>query len=117
MTELMIVTLNIAFAGLLTSFALAFIRLCKGPTLADRVIALDLIAFIVIGFIGTYSIFSGQIAFMDIAITLALVAFLSTIAFARFILKSSDFKVSHIDRPLDDNGDHCADNDHKGDLS
>nr|WP_172807314.1 cation:proton antiporter [Endozoicomonas ascidiicola] len=79
--------INFAFAGLLAGLALAFIRLCKGPSLADRVIALDLIAFITIGFIGVFTIYSNATAFMDIAITLALVAFLSTIAFARFIMR------------------------------
>lgn len=88
MTNVMDVGIGIAFAGLLASFALAFIRLCKGPTLADRVVALDLIAFISIGFIGVFTIFSNTPAFMDIAITLALVAFLSTIAFARFIMSA-----------------------------
>ncbi len=86
MTELLSVAINIAFAGLLASLALAFIRLCKGPTLADRVVALDLIAFLTMGLIGVLTIFSGVVAFMDIAITMALVAFLSTVAFARFIL-------------------------------
>lgn len=90
MTSVLSVAIDIAFVGLLASFTLAFIRLCKGPDLADRVIALDLIAFITIGFIGVFTIHSGEAAFMDIAITLALVAFLSTIAFARFIMKSKD---------------------------
>lgn len=76
---------NIAFLFLLIGFGFAFVRLCIGPTLADRVVALDLMAFITIGFIGVYSIFSQNTAFLDIAITLALVAFLSTVAFARFI--------------------------------
>ena len=89
MTDVMAFAINFAFAGLLASLALAFIRLCQGPTLADRVIALDLIAFISIGFIGVFTIYSNATAFMDIAITLALVAFLSTIAFARFIMRVS----------------------------
>ena len=87
MTDIMAFATNFAFAGLLAGLALAFIRLCKGPSLADRVIALDLIAFITIGFIGVFTIYSNATAFMDIAITLALVAFLSTIAFARFIMR------------------------------
>ena len=89
MTDVMALAINFAFVGLLASLALAFIRLCKGPSLADRVIALDLIAFISIGFIGVFTIYSNATAFMDIAITLALVAFLSTIAFARFIMRVS----------------------------
>lgn len=90
MSNILQLATNFAFFALLSSFALAFIRLYKGPTLADRVIALDLIAFITISFIGVYTIFSNETTFMDIAITLALVAFLSTIAFARFILSSSE---------------------------
>lgn len=90
MNNILLIATNFAFFGLLASFALAFIRLYKGPTLADRVVALDLIAFITIGFIGVYTIFSQETAFLDIAITLALVAFLSTIAFARFILSGSE---------------------------
>lgn len=90
MSDVLITATNFAFFALLASFALALIRLYKGPTLADRVVALDLIAFITIGFIGVYTIFSQETTFMDIAITLALVAFLSTVAFARFILNGSN---------------------------
>lgn len=88
MTDILAWSINLSFGGLFASFAIAFIRLCKGPTLADRVVALDLIAFITIGFIAVFTIFSNQATFMDIAITLAVVAFLSTIAFARFIMSS-----------------------------
>ena len=86
MSDVLQFAIKFAFLGLLASFAIAFLRLYKGPTLADRVVALDLIAFITIGFIGVYTILSQEAAFLDIAITLALVAFLSTVAFARFIL-------------------------------
>ena len=86
MTNIMTFATIFAFAALLAGLALTFIRLCIGPSLADRVIALDLIAFITIGFIGIFTIYSNATSFMDIAITLALVAFLSTIAFARFIM-------------------------------
>lgn len=90
MSNSVLIASNVAFLGLLISFAFAFIRLCIGPTLADRVVALDLMAFITIGFIGVYSMFSQKTAFLDIAITLALVAFLSTVAFARFILSRAN---------------------------
>ncbi len=76
-----------AYLGLLLSLAMAFIRLVLGPSLADRVVALDLISFITIGFIVVYSLDSGQQTLLDIALTLGLVAFLGTIAFARFIAK------------------------------
>ncbi|CAM3047708.1 cation:proton antiporter [Vibrio mytili] len=76
-----------AYGGLLLSAALALVRLTLGPTLADRVVALDLISFVTIGFIAVYTLDSKQESLLDIAITLGLVAFLGTIAFARLIAK------------------------------
>ncbi|GAL33590.1 Na(+) H(+) antiporter subunit F [Vibrio maritimus] len=80
-------SIQFAYVGLLVSLVLAFVRLAKGPTLADRVIALDLIAFITIGFIAIVTLDTQQKSLLDIAITLGLVAFLGTIAFARLIVK------------------------------
>lgn len=76
---------TIAYIGLMVSFGLCMIRLIKGPMLADRVVALDMIAFTTIGFIAVYTIDSNEKAYMDIAVTLALVAFLTTVAFSIFI--------------------------------
>lgn len=85
-------TVTIAYLGLVFSFILSFIRLVLGPTLADRVVALDLIAFLSIAFIAVYTLDTGQKALLDIAITLALVAFLGTISFARFIARREEGK-------------------------
>lgn len=75
----------ITYVGLMVSFGLCSYRLIRGPMLADRVVALDMIAFITIGFIAVYTIDSDEKAYMDIAVTLALVAFLTTVAFSIFI--------------------------------
>lgn len=85
MSDLMTMAVTITFTGLLISFLLAFIRLVSGPTHADRLIALDLIGSITISFIAVFSISSGQTAFLDIAITLALVMFVGTVAFVIFM--------------------------------
>ncbi|PRD52627.1 monovalent cation/H+ antiporter complex subunit F [Sphingobacterium gobiense] len=69
------------------SVMLVFIRLFKGPSLVDRVIALDLVITIGIGIITVYSIRSNQEVFLDVAIILALIAFLGTVAFAYYIEK------------------------------
>lgn len=79
-----------SYGGLLISLLMAFVRLILGPTLADRVVALDLIAFITIGFIAVYTLDRGQQSLLDIAITLGLVSFLGTIAFARLIAKQKN---------------------------
>lgn len=84
--------LNWVAYGVLTtlsvSMVLAFFRLVRGPSLSDRVIALDLIAFIAIGFIATYAVSTGKATLLDAATVLALIAFLGTIAFARYVQRS-----------------------------
>ncbi|WLD59688.1 monovalent cation/H+ antiporter complex subunit F [Salinispirillum sp. LH 10-3-1] len=64
---------------------LAFLRLTKGPSLPDRVVALELIATIVVAIIGVHAIDTGVSSFLDIAIVMALTAFLAAIGFARFL--------------------------------
>jgi multicomponent Na+:H+ antiporter subunit F len=64
---------------------LAFWRLLRGPTLPDRVVALDLIALQSVGFIAIYDIVTNDTVFLDVAIVLGLVAFLGTVAFARYV--------------------------------
>nr|CAD6421463.1 cation:proton antiporter [Rhizobium sp. Q54] len=68
------------------SFLLTAWRVIKGPTLPDRVIALDMLVGIVMGFIALIAIRTGFTLYIDIAISLGLVGFLATVAFARFIL-------------------------------
>jgi multicomponent Na+:H+ antiporter subunit F len=64
-----------------------FIRFIIGPSLSDRVVALDLLITIGIGVIGAYSIVSNRETFLDIAMILALIAFLSTVAFSYYLEK------------------------------
>lgn len=64
-----------------------FIRFVKGPTIIDRVIALDLLVTIGIGIISIYSIIYNQPNFLDIALILALIAFLGTVAFTYYLEK------------------------------
>ena len=68
----------------MVSVALGFVRLAKGPTLADRVVALDMMTVIIVAFCGLYAIFADEAAFLDVGIVLALVGFLATVALARF---------------------------------
>lgn len=77
----------VIFPILTLSVLLSFIRLYKGPDIADRVIALDLIVTIGIGLITAYSIRSNEAMFLDVALIFALVAFLGTIAFSFYLDK------------------------------
>ena len=75
-------------ALLIVSMALAFIRLVRGPQAADRVVALDLISVLIVAFLAAYAVQAGDTSFLDVAIAYALVAFLGTVALARFLLRS-----------------------------
>lgn len=69
------------------SMVLIFYRFVKGPDIVDRVISLDLIITTGLGIIAAYSIMVDQNTFLDIAMILALIAFLGTIAFAYYLIK------------------------------
>jgi multicomponent Na+:H+ antiporter subunit F len=76
----------VALVLLAAAFLLTVWRVVQGPTLPDRVVALDMLVGIVIGFIALIAIRTGFTLYIDIAIALGLVGFLATVAFARFIL-------------------------------
>jgi multicomponent Na+:H+ antiporter subunit F len=64
-----------------------FIRFLKGPNIADRVISLDLLVTIGIGTFAVYSVLTDQATFLDIALVVALIGFLSTVAFSYYLEK------------------------------
>jgi multicomponent Na+:H+ antiporter subunit F len=64
---------------------IALIRLIKGPTLPDRIVAMDLFGVLVVGFIVVLAGSSGVRATLDAAIVIALVGFLGTIAYATYV--------------------------------
>ncbi len=78
---LWILILALLSAGLV----FAFIRLARGPYLPDRVIALDLISILAMGFIVAYAVRFDQPNFLDVAIILAIISFLGTVAFAYYL--------------------------------
>lgn len=65
--------------------AITFVRLVRGPSLPDRVVAIDLMNTLAIGLIATYAVATDQPAFLDVAIAMALISFLGTVAFAYYI--------------------------------
>lgn len=72
---------------LVLSTILIFVRFIIGPSLSDRVVALDLLITTGIGAIAVYSVVSEEQAYLDVGIILALIAFLSSVAFAYYIEK------------------------------
>ncbi len=64
------------------------LRFIKGPQVADRVVALDLLITVGVGFISLFSIITNNAIFLDVAMIFALIAFLSTVAFSYYLFKS-----------------------------
>lgn len=75
---------------LAVSVLLVFVRIFKGPSIVDRVVGLDLLITIGIGIITVYSIRQKEELLLDVAIILALIAFLGTVAFSYYIEKQRD---------------------------
>ncbi|HUI33803.1 MAG: monovalent cation/H+ antiporter complex subunit F [Dysgonamonadaceae bacterium] len=70
---------------LLIAFALAFARIVKGPTPRDRIVALDLIASITMGFILVYSVVINKAMYFDIVIVISLISFIGTVAMSTYL--------------------------------
>jgi multicomponent Na+:H+ antiporter subunit F len=69
------------------SMIMILVRLIKGPSLIDKVIALDLLVIVGIAGISAYAILYSKSVIVDISLILALIAFLSTAAFAWYYEK------------------------------
>lgn len=72
---------------LVAAFALALWRIAKGPTAFDRVVALDLIGGLCLCIIVMFAIHFDQAVLLDAAVAIALVSFIGTVAFARYLGK------------------------------
>lgn len=81
------VAAEITLGALAIGMLLAVVRLAKGPTLPDRVVAVDLIANLAVAVLGLLAIRFDEPTLLQPAIVLALVAFLGTVAFAHYIEK------------------------------
>jgi multicomponent Na+:H+ antiporter subunit F len=74
-----------ALTLLMITVAFAFFRLRKGPSLPDRVVALDLLTTVGIAVTAVYAMIMDQPLILDVATILALISFLGTIAFAYYV--------------------------------
>ena len=76
---------QVTAATLGIALLIAFIRLVKGPTLPDRIVATDLLGVLVVGLIAVLAGWSRVRATLDAAMVIALVGFLGTIAYATYV--------------------------------
>lgn len=78
--------LFVGFAAVVgVAMVMSLWRLVRGPSLADRVVALDLLAFVIVGIVCVFSMVTQQPAFLSVALVAALVLFLGTAAFAVYL--------------------------------
>lgn len=81
------IVLYICFFLISAAILMIFFRLLTGPTLIDRIVALDLFITASIGMISAYSIFLNQTIFLDVVVIMTLLAFLGTVAFSFYYEK------------------------------
>jgi multicomponent Na+:H+ antiporter subunit F len=76
---------NFLIACALAAIALATLRIVRGPTHADRVVALDILLAAALALCVAASLATRRTVFLDVAIGLALVGFVATIGWARVV--------------------------------
>lgn len=65
--------------------AISVYRIIIGPSLPDRVVALDMIGVMLVSSIAIISVLQGTKAYLEVILILAILAFISTIAFSKYI--------------------------------
>ena len=79
------ITIGIALLMLTVAALLTLLRVVRGPTLPDRVVAIDLIGVLIVGVTVVAAAATGEQAFLDVAIVIALISFVGTVAYARYV--------------------------------
>jgi multicomponent Na+:H+ antiporter subunit F len=79
------IAFSIFFALVLLGALLTLYRLLRGPTVPDRVAALDILNVIVTGSIVLFSLIDKNSLFLDIALVYAALSFLETVVVARYL--------------------------------
>lgn len=83
-------TITIALGLLVVAAALAVARLLRGPTLADRIIALDVVLVTLMGSIAINAVREDTALPLGILVAIAIIAFTATVALTRYIESSHE---------------------------
>lgn len=79
----LVIAISVGFVSV--AAILAFVRLAKGPSLPDRIVALEHMSILAIAITALWVIINGQTELLDLAIVVALIGFLGTVALARYL--------------------------------
>lgn len=74
-----------SFFVLLLSAVLCLYRVLRGPTAADRIVAIDILGILIVGFCAVVGIPTGRLWYIDIGIAWTLQSFISTLALAKYL--------------------------------
>ncbi len=86
----MTIAITIAAVFLLIAAALSVIRIVLGPSVADRMVALDTLLFVGVGGIGVYIVATRDTTYIPVLVVAVLTAFVSTVVVARYIEAETD---------------------------
>ena len=81
------VALDVSLAMLALSVTLCFLRLAAGPSLPDRILALDTLYINAIAFLVIFGMRSGSQLYFDVALLIAMFGFVGTVALAKYVLR------------------------------
>lgn len=85
--NLMQMALILGFGTLSLSQLMAMVRLVIGPNVGDRILALDTMVINTIGLIVLLGISQGASVYFEVSMIIAMLGFVSTVAYARFVLR------------------------------
>ena len=83
---------GLAIAAVLVAMAVALVRVVLGPTVYDRILAVNSFGTMTVLFIALHGFFEGRPEFLDIAMVYALISFVSTIAVSKFVVTSGRWR-------------------------
>ena len=77
--------LNLALLFMVFAMIPCVYRTIKGPTVPDRVIAVDAMTTVIVGMLGVYSFVQGSVFFMDVALVLSIISFVGTVTISKYL--------------------------------
>ncbi len=86
-TQFLNIALAITFVALALGQVMSMVRLVLGPTSGDRILALDTMVINALGLVIVLGIHQGVQIYFEVALLIAMLGFVSTVAMARFILR------------------------------
>jgi len=86
---MMVAALYLAIGSFALGLLMNLWRVVQGPDVGDRVLAVDTMVINAIALLVLYGVLNGTAVYFEVSLIVAMVGFISTVAFARFMLRSN----------------------------